>query len=323
MDASKMENVKVRGRELTCELRNVPVSFANALRRTILSGIPKVVIRDVQILANTTQIPYEMLKHRVEMLPINVHPSDHTTIKEAKIELRLTTITEARNVTTDEFVVESGRESIIMKDPEFGDPILFLKVRAGETVHIVGRLAIETEGVTHALCASYSFHVDPELVKVNRKNYIEKGGDAKLFDNFHYQQSYSRNELGRPNHFDMIVESIGVLPPKEILKLSAQIIRIKTKEYAEAAIKNITREKEANTYNVTLDLGGHTLGVLFQEVIYQSKDVDFVSYDIPHPLMPAMVLRFHTSKPPEEVLNAAAKRIEEYCSVIENNDGAA
>lgn len=323
MDASKMLNSKVRGRELTCELQNVPVSFVNALRRTMLSGVPKVVIRDVQILVNTTQVPYEMLKHRVEMLPINVHPSDHTTIKEAKIELRLTTITKPRDVTTDEFVVESGRESILMKDPDFGDPILFVKVRAGEAIHIVGRLAVQTDGVTHASCVSTSWHVDPELAKIDRKNHIESGGDPKLFDNFLYQKSYSRDEAGRPNHFDIIVESIGVLPPKEIMKFAAQIIRIKTKEYLEAALKNITREKEAKTYNVTLDLGGHTLGVLFQEVIYQSKDADFVSYDIPHPLMPAMVLRFHTSKPPEEVLNAAAKRIEEYCSVIENNDGTA
>ena len=322
MESLKMQNLKVRGRELTCELKDFPVSFVNALRRTMLSGIPKVVIRDVQILQNTTQLPFEMLKHRVEMLPVNVHPSDHTTIKEAKIELRLTTITEARNVTTDEFVVESGRESILMKDPDFGDPILFLKVRAGEVVHIVGRLAIETEGVSQACSVSTSWHVDPERLKVDRKNHIEAGGDEKLFDNFLYQKSYSRDDDGRPNHFDVIVESVGVLSSKEILRLSAQILRIKSQEYLTAALKNIVREKEPKTYTITLDFGGHTLGVLFQEVIYKSKDADFVSYDIPHPLMPAMVLKIHTSKPPDEVLKAAAKRIEEYCSVVENNNGA-
>jgi DNA-directed RNA polymerase subunit L len=317
MEGSKMQNLKLRGRELTCEFQNVPVGFVNGLRRNILSGIPKVVIRDVQILVNTTQIPFEMLKHRVEMLPVNVHPSDHTTIKEAKIELRLTAVTESRNVTTDEFVVESGREGILMKDPEFGDPILFLKIRAGEAVHIVGRLAIETDGVTHASCISFSNHVDPERLKIDRKNFIDGGGDEKLFDNHRYQLSYSRDDRGRPNHFDFIIESVGVLSAKEILRLAAQILRIKSQEYLTAALKNIVREKEPGTYSITLDFGGHTLGVLFQELIYNSKDADFVSYDIPHPLMPQMVLRMHTSKPPEEVLTAAAKRIEEYCSVVE------
>lgn len=322
MEGPKMQNLKVRGRELTCELKSFPVGFVNAIRRTVVSGIPKVVIRDVQILQNTTQIPFEMLKHRVEMLPINVHPSDHTTIKEAKIELRINTVTEPRNVTTDEFVVESGRETILMKDPDFGDPILFLKVRAGEVVHIVGRLAVETEGVTQVSNISTYWHVDPEKAKIDRKNHIEAGGDEKLFDNFLYQKSYSRDEDGRPNHFDLVLESVGVLKPKEILQLSAQILRIKTQEYLVAALKNITREKETGTYTITLDFGGHTLGVLFQEVIYKSKDAEFVAYDIPHPLKPHMVLKFHTSKPPEEVITAAAKRIEEYCSAVENNDGA-
>ena len=322
MEAPKMQNLKVRGRELTCELKDLPVTFVNAVRRTIMSGIPKVVIRDVQILQNTTQVPYEMLKHRVEMLPVNVHPSDHTTIKEAKIELRLNKITEARNVMTDEFVVESGRESILMKDPDFGTSILFLKVRPGEVVHIVGRLAVETEGVTQVCCVSTPWHVDLERAKVDRKNHIEGGGDPRLFDNFLYQRSYSVDDNGRPNHFDLVLETVGVMKPKEILAMAGQIIRIKTGEYLTAALKNITREKEPGTYNITLDFGGHTLGALFQEVIYLSKGAEFVSYDIPHPLKPHMVLRLHTSNPVEEVLRNAAKRIEEYCSVVESNDGA-
>ena len=78
---SNMENMKIsnRGFELSCELKNVPVAFVNAIRRILLSAIPTVVIRDIQILDNTTQMPHEMLKHRVEMLPINVSPDDATT----------------------------------------------------------------------------------------------------------------------------------------------------------------------------------------------------------------------------------------------------
>jgi DNA-directed RNA polymerase subunit L len=68
-----------------------------------------------------------------------------------------------------------------------------------------------------------------------------------------------------------------------------------------------------------LDIGGHTIGVLMQEVIY-ADEVQFVSYDIPHPLKPEMVLRFNTKKSPEKVLETARKSIEEYCSLI-NNDG--
>ena len=79
MAESKMaaiESVKTakNGLELSLQLRNFPVPFVNALRRIVLANIPTVVLRDVQILENTTQLPHEMLKHRFEMLPVNVSP---------------------------------------------------------------------------------------------------------------------------------------------------------------------------------------------------------------------------------------------------------
>jgi DNA-directed RNA polymerase subunit L len=56
---------------------------------------------------------------------------------------------------------------------------------------------------------------------------------------------------------------------------------------------------------------------LMQEVIYSDSNVNFVSYDIPHPLKNTMVLRFNTKKTPESILKTAAEAIEEYCSVVE------
>jgi hypothetical protein len=82
------------------------------------------------------------------------------------------------------------------------------------------------------------------------------------------------------------------------------------------ALKNIKHEKDENTYSVSLDMGGHTLGALLQEVIYHDE-VQFVSYDVPHPLKPTMVIRFNSKKLPAKVLETAKKTIDEYCSVIE------
>jgi DNA-directed RNA polymerase alpha subunit len=109
------------GRDLTAELVYFPVGFVNGLRRLILSGIPTVVIRDVQILENMTQMPHEMMKHRMEMLPVNVTPDESAIIKDAKIELRIATPKESKVITTDDFTIESGREGILMKDPTHKD----------------------------------------------------------------------------------------------------------------------------------------------------------------------------------------------------------
>ena len=308
------------GFELSCELRNFPVTFVNALRRTVLASIPTVVIRDVQILDNTTQLPHEMLKHRFEMLPVNVSPDDTATIREAVVELQIIANKEQKKtetVTTDDFMIKSSREKLLMRDRDLDTPILFLRVRPGEGVHIRGKLAVENQGVSQVSNCTTGWHVDPELAKVNRKLWIEQGKDPREFDNFYFQRSYSIDINGRPNWFDFGVESVGVLKAKEILKMAISILRKRLDDYSKEALNHIRREQDENSYSVSMDQGGHTLGALLQEVIYSDKNVSFVSYDIPHPLRSEMVVHFNTSKQPESILKTAKDAIEEYCSVVE------
>lgn len=320
MSSPIVDNIKTsnRGYELSCEVRNVPVSFMNAIRRVLLANIPTVVIRDVEVLTNTSQMPHEQLKHRFEQLPVNVSPSDVMTIRDAKLELKLLPEKTARVITTDDFVSESGREHILMRDRDLGTPLLFLKVRAGEIVHIRGRLAVETMNVSQVCTATTSWKVDEELAKVDKKKFVEDGGDPRAFDNFYIQKSYHRDESGRPNWFNLSVESVGVLQSREILKMAVPILRKHLDEFMAEAMENIQRGRDETT--ITVERVGHwkhTLGYLFQEAIYSDKNVGFVAYDIPHPLRDTMKLVFNTNKAPESVLKTARDTIEEYCSVLE------
>ena len=81
-----MENLKttLNGYRIDFELSKVPIPFVNGLRRILLAEIPTVVIRDVVIRANTTQLNHEMLKHRVLMLPVNVQASEVGVIRDKK-----------------------------------------------------------------------------------------------------------------------------------------------------------------------------------------------------------------------------------------------
>ena len=83
------------------EFRNFPLTFVNGIRRIALSSIPIVVLRGVQIDENTSQMPHEMLKHRVELLPVNVLPTETEIIKNARVKLVKSGEAE---VTTDDFV---------------------------------------------------------------------------------------------------------------------------------------------------------------------------------------------------------------------------
>lgn len=326
---AKVENLKTsnKGYDLHCEYRNFPVTFVNALRRILLSSIPTVVATDIQILENTTQLPHEMIRHRVEMLPINISPDDMSALRDAKIELRMSVSKEDKDqvklITTDDFVVESSRPNLLMKDRDFDKPILFMRIRPGESIHLKARLGLETENV-HRCCDVGTYWVpDPERLKQGEKEWKESGKDIREFHNFYYQQCYSRYEdqsqsnFGRPNLFGMNLESYGNLTSKEILKYGLNVLRNNIKNYGKTALENITREKEENSYSISLDQGGNTIGALMQEVIYGDMNVEFVSYDIPHLLLPKMVLRFHTKKTPESILRTAIETIEEYCSVVE------
>lgn len=298
--------------KLNAEFQNFPVTFVNGLRRISLSQLPTVVIRNVEVLANTTQMPHEMVKHRMELLPVNVDHLDTETIRNAKIEIRqLPDMEQDHVLTTDDFVIESGREHLIMKDRDLNTPLLFIKVRKGEEIHVRGTLTVELG--SQVCTTSTRYHIDPERAKVDKEKYVLEGGDPVVFDNFYIQKSYSVDDIGRPNWIDMSIESIGVLTSKNILKLAVQKLQSEIDTWMENA--KILRESEENVYSISQD-GDHTVGSLLQEIIYHSKNTEFVSYDILHPLRKEMVLRFLTKQKPEDVLKDAKKMVHDYCETV-------
>jgi DNA-directed RNA polymerase subunit L len=300
---------------LSSEFRNFPLTFVNGLRRILLSQIPTVVIRDVQILDNTTQLPHEMLKHRMELLPVDVLHTDAHIIKDCSIQLKITGVTENTEITTDDFEITGGRKDVLMRDRDLKTPLLFLRMRKGETVHVKAKLAVEK--ASQVCTASMAYHVDPERAENDKKKYVDQGGDPRVFDNFYIQKSYSIDDIGRPNWIDLGVESVGVQPPKDIMKLAVYELRHQVDQWVTNALERITRESEKNVCNIKLDQGGHTVGALVQEVMYHSKDVNFVSYDIPHPMKPTMIVRWCSEKKPEELLKQTQKAVHEYCEIVE------
>jgi len=229
------------------ELKDVPVQFANAIRRMLLNETPTVEITDVEILENTTLMPHEVMKHRVEMLPINVRPSEEDVVRNAKLLLRVpATDDPMRLLTTDDFVVESTRTDILLKDADLGTPMFFLKLKKGETVHLTGRLKVNP--MSSQVCvATYSYHVDEEKAKIDSERYEDK----RLFENFHKQLSFHVNEKGRPDWFDFTVESIGVIPPKELVVGCLTILERRADAWLKAAKEGIVRESEPIVFRVT------------------------------------------------------------------------
>lgn len=293
------------------EFRNFPLTFVNGLRRIALSSIPIVVLRNIEILENTSQMPHEMLKHRIELLPVNVLPTETEIIKNARIKLLKAGQNETIDVTTDDFESIDGRDGLLMRDRDLKTPLLFLRLKKNEAVHIVAHLSLEKG--SQVCTAAMSYHIDPVRAEHERKLWVEKGEDPRIFDNFYIQKSYSIDDIGRPNWIDFSIETVGVLSPKEILKYTLQELKSIVDTWMIEALQNISKETDAFAVKIN---GNHTIGALFQEIMYHS-DVTFVSYDIPHPMKPLMILKFVTESQPEEILKNAQKSIHDYCEIIE------
>lgn len=300
------------GYRLDTEFKNVPVAFVNGLRRILLSEIPTVVIRDVQILDNSTKMIHEMLKHRVEMLPINVRPEEAAVIRDTKIELRylppatpdLTRKT-AVDITTDDFAIDGPRPGIILKDRDLDEPLYFMRLQPTESIHVKASLAVETKGTSQVCVATFKNHIDQEIAKLDKDTYVASAGDddneramlAKVFDNYEIQRSYARDDEGRPYWFDFAVESIGITPAKDLLKQAALIFKKKIETWCE----NPIQREEGDWYSIETEEEGHTIGALAQILIYNQK-VNYVSYRIVHPLLPKMIVRFSSKIAPEKVI---------------------
>jgi len=309
-----MDSIKIslNGFRLDATLKDVPVSFVNGLRRILLAEIPTVVIHDVQILDNSTKMIHEMLRHRVEMLPVNARPEETAVVRDTKIEMRFLPPTadlrrkEPVEVTTDDFNVAGPRKNVLLYDRDLETPIYFMTLQPNESIHVKASLRIETKGASQVCVATYKNHIDPDLAKLDKDSYVAIAGDdealrierAKIFDNYEIQRSFVRDKNGRPVWFYLAVESIGVIPAKELVKQATTIYKAKIETWC----KNPILREEDGYYSVETEEEGHTIGALAQALIYEAALVEYVSYRIVHPLLPKMIVRFSTKIEPEKVI---------------------
>jgi DNA-directed RNA polymerase subunit L len=249
-----------------------------------------------------------MLKHRVEMLPVNVHPSEVGVIRDTKLQVHFDPSPEAdRLVTSDDFVVSgSTRKDVLLKDRDLGTPLLFLKLNVAgkhpeDGLHVDATLGVDDTGSSQVCVATFKNHIDPERAKLDRDTYLmpEKGNqDPRIFDNHLIQRSFEQDEHGRPTRFDFTIESIGVVPARDLLKTALDVYSRKVTEF----LKEPIAKTDDGMHVIESLAEGHTLGCLAQALILESGLVDFVSYDPGHPLVPKLTLRFRTKVKAETVL---------------------
>tara|TARA_Y100000022_G_C13229569_1_gene366648 strand:- start:186 stop:1331 length:1146 start_codon:yes stop_codon:yes gene_type:complete len=233
---------------LTFTISNCDVSFANALRRTILTDVVTVGFNtddyntsDLKVIKNNSCLHNEFLLHRLGLVPIYSSNIDKFDCSLYKYILKVKNVgNDILDVTTRDIQVinvqtntEEENNNFFKANEITGDHILLTKLKPnpdqnGEEIHIEGTCSkgSGSDNIRYSPVSKMCFvnKIDParaqEALQVYLAENAGKDTEEKLIRRFNIEESerhYYVNENGDPNVFDFIIESKGVMKPYKIL----------------------------------------------------------------------------------------------------------
>lgn len=252
-------------------IQDIPICIANAMRRTILSDIPVVVIRtessainQCQIITNTTRFHNEIIKQRLSCIPIITKDLDLLPQKYRLIvNVQNTSDYEMRWVTTDDFEIQHKESEKYIDKHELkklfpnneisNRPIDFLRLRPnigptipGEAIHLTADFSVATakeNGMFNAV-STCSYHNVIDDIKKKEKwteykqQYINEGLSTEEIEfeekNFNCLEAYrcfKTDSSGHPNEFEFIIETVGQYSNHEIVAKACEIIQMKLEKF--------------------------------------------------------------------------------------------
>jgi len=332
--------------ELNLEIKDITSSLINSIRRVCLEehesiafNIDDYINSDLKVITNTSGLHNEFLLNRMGLLPIHYKNIDTFDPNKFKFVLKKENKTNKLiNVTSADIEVyntETGKK----EDPKkFFPPnknnsyILINKLKPnptkGEEIHIEGK-ASKHKGKKNARYQpgfiAFSNKQDPDKVKVALEKYLEDNKDSDKPDNLrrHFEISladrYFYTDVNNNcNYYNVTVESIGIIPPEQILFNCINILfkkienfknnvnRIITEKFDSDIIKIEVSLENMKAFYISVQDESHTLGNLIQNhslIYFDRKVLPFMGYRNPHPLKSMIEFKIATENHSMEELN--------------------
>jgi len=302
----RIEQLTENGNMLTFTLKDVNVSLANGLRRTILSDIPTVVFKTspheqnkANIIMNTTRLNNEILKQRLSCIPIYISDLKmplQDYIMEVNVENLTDTIMyvttkdfKVKNVTTNQFLKEEDRQKIFPPDPVTGYYIDFARLRPkiseeipGERLHIISEFSISNakdDGMFNVVSTcSYGFTQDDvhieEILAKKAQEWKDKGltKEEIQFETTNWRLLDGQRVV-KQNSFDFQVQTLGVFTNQYIIRTACDIL-VEKLQLLDTVVETdeLTIISSDNTmkhcYDVTLKNEDYTIGKVIEYFMY-------------------------------------------------------
>lgn len=302
-----VKNVNEENGIMKFTLSNTNVSFANALRRVILSEIPCVVFRTAPyeksmttIHANTTRLTNEILKQRISCIPIHItDPTlDLNTLvveinkqnKSDVIEYVTTEDIKIKDKTTDKYLPKRVVEQYFPPNAQTGDYIIINRLRPkisetipGEIIQLEAEMtrstAKEDSCFNVTSTCSYSYTQDPVKQEAAwRKMASEYAKKGYSEDEIEFEKkNWYLNDAKRiftPNSFDFSIGTVGVYTNQEIMSIACNVMNDKCKSLTEQlATQTISIEPSkttmAHSFDIILENEDYTIGKCIEYVLHE------------------------------------------------------
>ena len=272
---------------LSFRLKHVNVSFANAVRRTILSNIPTVVFDTTEFVENTSKINNEMIKDRLSAIPIHIHCIDQPFLDKIVVEVKQENTGDTLSyVTTEHFQLVTDEAGLIRDDifpineltsqyidvirllPHISDQIPVAKIHF--RCKLKAGTAKQNSNYNVVSTCSYTNTLDAEKIEATlskkRAEWKEKQLEQAAIElheaDFH---ALERHRYFLNNSFDFGIKSVGVYSNQQIMNLCCKYL-IETLE----ALKYDILETIQNSFEVTLHGEDYTIGKMIEYCLHNA-----------------------------------------------------
>jgi DNA-directed RNA polymerase alpha subunit len=290
---------------LSFTLSGIDTCFANALRRTILSDIPCVVIHtetfetnQCSIKKNTSRLHNEILKQRLSCVPIHV-----TDLVEfpTKYALEVNVKNDTDNiiyVTTENFRVKNKENGNYLTKEEtqkifpansFTNSFIdFVRLRPaisdsipGEELELTANFSVSTAKTNsmYNVVSKCAYGNTPDLTKISeawdeQEAKLKSDGAPSSDIEFQKRNFYLLDAQRQftNNSFDFVIQTIGVYSNKDLMKKACAVLQNKFIDMIQGLDSDIVSIFNSETtidscYDVLLENEDYTMGKVLQYIL--------------------------------------------------------
>ena len=247
---------------LSFNVSNLNVSFANAIRRTILSDIPLLVFKTsphaeskCTVFKNTTRLNNEIIKQRLSCIPIHMSSStiNFDNYNQYYLEINVENNSDTKIIiTTEDFNIRKKEDNSLMSkdlvheifpsNPITGDFIDFARLRprigeniSGDHLHLICDFIISNannDGMFNVVSnCSYGFDIDVEkqskILDIKRQEWANEG---KSEDDVEYETKnwmlLDGKRVTKPDSFNFTIQTIGNYTNTQIVKAACDVLNM-------------------------------------------------------------------------------------------------